>query len=232
MAQQEADFERIVLAEGVERVVHAVLAASDVDPGRQQFLDLGDAAAFRIIVKPALQHQIGGGIGDHVDVGLAQPADDVIGVIPGIARQRAGMAGGDPALPAIGDGQFGDDFQRARLGIVGLVDMHVDVGIELPGDVEHDLDMPPAVPRRGLVERHAADDIDAKFHHLAHQRLGAGRFDDAFLRKGDDLNLHQIAKPLAGADQAFGRAGAADRIDIDMGAQPGNPVLQRLRQHP
>ena len=66
-----------------------------------------------------------------------------------------------PALPAVPDRQFGKHFQRSRRRIVGLVDMHVDVGVEFPGDVEGNLDMPPAVRRRHFVEGHAAHDIDA-----------------------------------------------------------------------
>jgi len=108
--------------------------------------------------------------------------------------------------------------------------MHVDVGVELPGDVEDNLDMPPAVLRRRFIERHAADDINTEFHDLAHQRFGTGRFDDALLRKGHDLDIDQITKSLARTDQTFGRACAADRIDIDMGAQPRDTVLQGLRE--
>src|ERR1700730_5917649 len=57
------------------------------------------------------------------------------------------------------------------------------------------------------------------------------RFYDSLLRKGDDLDIDQIAKPFAGADQAFGRSRAADRIDIHMGAQSGDAVFQRTAEH-
>src|SRR5260370_26637673 len=53
-----------------------------------------------------------------------------IRVVPWIARQRAGVAGGHPALPAVGDRQLGNHFQGSRHRIVGLIDMHVDVRSE------------------------------------------------------------------------------------------------------
>ena len=160
-----------------------------------------------------------------------KPPDNLIGVIPGIARQRAGVTCGDPSLPAIGNRQFGKHFEGSRGRVVGLVDMHLDVGVESFGDLEHDFDVPATILRRRFVERHAADDIDAALHDLSHQRFGARRFDDAFLRKGDDLDIDQIAKALAGADQAFGRARAANRIDIDMAPQPRYAVFDSARQH-
>ena len=91
--------------------------------------------------------------------------------------------------------------------------------------------MPAAVQWRVFVERHAADNVDAEPHYLPHQRFGAGRLDNSFLRKGDDLDIHQIAEALAGADQALGRPGAADRIDVDMGPQPRDAIRERLCEH-
>ena len=140
------------------------------------------------------------------------------------------MAGGYPPLPATADGQFRHDFQGARRRIVGLVDMHVDIGVELAGDVEHDFDVPAAILWRGFVERHAADHVDAEPHHLPHQRFGSRRFDDAFLRKRNDLDIDQIAKALAGADHAFGRTGAPDRIDVDMAPQPRHAIFDGARE--
>src|SRR3984893_13378698 len=93
----------------------------------------------------------------------------------------------------------------SRHGIVGLIDMHVYIGVKFLCDLERNFDMPAAIGRRILVEWHAADDVDAKIHHLSHQSLSAGRFYDSLLRKGDDLDIDQIAKPFSGADQAFGR---------------------------
>src|SRR3984893_953426 len=162
---------------------------------------------------------------------LAERPDHVSGVIARVARQRTGVAGGDPSLPAIGDREFGKHFEGSCCRIIGFVDMHVDVCIEFACDLEHDFDMAAAILRRGFVERHAADDIDAAFHHLPHQRFGARRFDDAFLRKGNDLDIDQVAKALAFPDQAFGRPRAADRIDIDMAPQPRNAVFDGPREH-
>src|SRR5467141_1585859 len=109
--------------------------------------------------------------------------------------------------------------------------MHVDVGIEFSGDLEHDFDMPATILRRCFVERHAADHIDAALHDLPHQRFGARRFDDAFLRKGNDLDIDQVAKAFTGADQAVGGTRAADWIDIDLAPQPSNAVFNGTRQH-
>ena len=91
--------------------------------------------------------------------------------------------------------------------------------------------MPPTIRRRRLVEGHAADDIDAELHRLAHQRLGTGRFDNALLRKCDDLDIHEFAKAVAGANEALGRPRAPDRIDVDMGSQTRNAVRKSTLKH-
>ena len=182
------------------------LPAGDVDACLQQLLHAGDAAPLRLRIAPPLEHQIGRGVHDHVDAGLPHEPDHPVGVVLLIARERAGVAGGDPPLPAVFHGLLGQHLQRLGMRVVGLVHVHVDIGVVVRRHLEGERDVPGAVGRRILVEGHAADQIGAHLHRLPHQIVGALVLEDALLREGDDLYVRDVAGALARLQHAFERA--------------------------
>jgi len=65
----------------------------------------------------------------------------------------------------------------------------------------------------------AADEIGALADRVIEQILDAGICDDSALRKSDDLDVEEIARRFAHAEQSM-QAGQADfRVDVDMGPQ-------------
>ncbi len=137
------------------------------------------------------------------------------------------MAGGDPALPAGFDGRVAQHLERARVGVVAFVDVHIDVAIISFRYGKDGIDMLPAMGWAGLVERHAADHVGAAFHRLAQQRFGAGVADNAELRKGDDLQLDYLGEAVPHLDQRLQRDQPAHAVDVDMGAHAGDAVGDR-----
>ncbi|KAF5275800.1 hypothetical protein FQA39_LY18616 [Lamprigera yunnana] len=101
---QQGDFQRVVAAKGVEGVAHAVLAKADVDAAIKQLAHARDATALGLRVQPALQHQVGGRVGDHVHPRVGYLGHDELGVLVRVARQRAGVACGHALVPAVFDG--------------------------------------------------------------------------------------------------------------------------------
>ena len=79
-------------------------------------------------------------------------------------------------------------FEAARIGVVGVVDQHVDVEIVPFGDVEADVDMLARVVVAVFVPGQAADDVAAFLDRFVHQFGGARIAHNAFLRECDDLD--------------------------------------------
>ena len=130
----------------------------------------------------------------------------------------------DPPLPAVFDGPLGQHLQGLRVRVVGLVHVHVDVGVVVAGDLEGEGDMPGAVPPVLLVERHPAHQVGTGLHRPPHQVVGALVLEDAFLREGDDLDVRDVAGAPARLEHAFERAQTADAVHVHMGAQARHAV--------
>ena len=106
-----------------------------------------------------------------------------------VSGHRTAVTGGDATVEILPHRLEREVFQAARIGIVGVVDQHVDVAIMTFGDVEADIDMLARFRVGVLVPRQAADDVAAFLDRLVEAVGGAGIADDAFLGKGDHFDV-------------------------------------------
>ena len=137
------------------------------------------------------------------------------------------MAAGDAAAPAVLLGQVADQAGVEMRGGGSAVDMHVDVGVVFPGQLEDPADLPGRV---AVVARRGADDAGAVAQRRDHQRVGAGIVQQPFLRHHADLD---VDGPSVGLDQRLDALEAAQpdqRVHLDMGAHGGGAVADAFLQ--
>ncbi len=216
VGQHVGDIEHLTGAEGVERIADAVLTGGHIHTGVEQFRDAGQSPALRIAVVAALEVEVDRRIRYHMDAGLPEQVDDFPGMNVVIARQCADMAGGDAALPTAGDCLGGEVFGAERLGVVGLVDVAVDVDVELLGEIKEQVDMTPGVLGGAFVVGNAADKVAAHDQGLAHLLEGTGITEEAVLRKDGDLDSDVIRTGLPGGEDALGQSKTGGGGDINV----------------
>ena len=221
MRRDQRDLEQVAATERVEAVLHAVLAEGDRHPGRHQLADPGRAAPHQPAVAAALDHQVRHRVGDDRDAEPGAVGDDALGVVVVGRGQRADVPDGDPALPAAALGLRHHHREGAHRAVVGLVDVHVDVGVVASGELEAQPHVLPLRVLGGLPVRHATHDGRATLHRLGHQLGRAGVAEQPLLRERDDLHLGDVGAVPRGREDALERHQPADRVDVHVGAEPG-----------
>src|ERR1700722_14902477 len=110
------------------------------------------------------------------------------------------MAHGDAALKSVRQGARGDLAKLETTERPGIVEMNIKPDPATLGDAEDRLEMSGdvIVDPRGIE---AADEIGAVANGLIEQVLHAGIGEDAALRKGDDLDVDEVPRGLAHAQQ-------------------------------
>ena len=180
----------------------------------------------RLAVAAALEHQVGRRVGGDHDARGGGAADDGGRVVVLPAGHRAHVAGGGARSPAAAVGLLDEDLERAPARVVGLVDVHVDVGVVAEREVEAELDVAARLVEPVLPVRHAADHVGALVHRRGHHLVGARVAPDALLREGDELDLAQAGVVGAGGGDPAQALQGADRVDVDVRADRG-----RAREH-
>ena len=132
------------------------------------------------------------------------------------------MANRDAAAALVFLGQLADQIDVQVVRRVADVEMHVDVDVELAGDLEDTPDLAVLVL---VVARRATDQLGAALEALDHQFLGAGIAGEAFLREHADLD---VDRPFVVVDQRLNAVEAAHAdagIDLKLRAHAGYAVL-------
>ena len=198
---QAGRFQGIGSADRIERILQVVGTGCDVDPGRPQRPDSGDAARHRDLVLAAQEEQIGVGEGDHRDAGGRDLVGDLALAVLGLQDQRHAMARGDVMRKARRDDALGKVLQREHRRVERLV------GVQIDGQSAFGSERQETIVGRCRIRfqvRAPADDIDAHRDGLAHQRpLVRALWSDR--RPGTqrgDLDLDQVAQPIANVDRA------------------------------
>jgi len=105
--------------------------------------------------------------GDLVEIHVEQPGQP-LHIGRGIEAHRAAMMRKRPALPAALDRFDRHHFQRAQIGIAGVVEQHRNVLVELRRQIEAGADVGGRIVASQLDPRNAADHVGAERHRLMH----------------------------------------------------------------
>ena len=233
MRRDQRDLEQVAATERVEAVLHAVLAEGDRHPGGHQLADPGGAAPHQPAVAAALEHQVGHRVGDDGDAEPGAVGDHALGVVVVGRGQRADVPDRDPVLPAAALGLRHHHREGAHRAVVGLVDVHVDVGVvalrrarsraararAASSSVRSQCGMPPTTSAPRL-------------HRLGHQ-VGRAGVAQQMPSCGNAIDLHlgDVGAVPRGGEHALERHQPADRVDVDVGAQPGGAGQHRCLDH-
>jgi len=171
------------------------------------------------------------GVGGNGDVRGRDHIDDLRGIDVVISRHRAAMTGGHPTVKSLAHRLQGEVFEAAGVGVVGVVDQHVDVEIVLLGKIEADVDVRSRVRVGVFVPGQPADHVAALFERLVEQFGGARIAHDSFLREGDDLDIAKARVFLAHEQQSLRGAQAANRSDIGEQAEERRSILDPGLDH-
>ena len=153
---QDADrlavcIEHIVIAVGVKAVAAIVASRRHADTAALHFMDNGDAAPTRRTPFGAvLQVHIDGWQRDDGDVGLRQQIQRAIDNRQCLVGEAAAMAADDAPFIVMPHRGAGNERQRRRGRIMGLIDMEIDVEIVPRGEFEK-----PVEQRVQIIERRA-----------------------------------------------------------------------------
>jgi len=132
--------------------------------------------ADRLFVEATLKHQVGDGFVIMWMPARATLVDD-IGWHSGHAYARESATcvppSRDPCRTAFDASRSADHFKCPVKGIIRLIDVHVDVGVVLLGEIETEFDMCATVIRVILVRWHPADDVASHLHRFFHQHVTA-----------------------------------------------------------
>ena len=187
VGEDKGGLQRVAMAQRIPGVHDRIVADTDVDACGEQLFDPGMPATDGIPVEAPLQDGIVEGIRDHVQAGSAQVLDQAVGVGVVVRVHRGGMARRHPAAHPQPDRLRGQHLHEARLVVVGLVAVYVDLEPVLRCQLHHEPHRLFPVLARQLVVRNAADDVRAQPHGLAHQPLTAVERVDALLRERHEL---------------------------------------------
>ncbi|MDQ2728439.1 MAG: hypothetical protein M3Y91_11380 [Actinomycetota bacterium] len=139
-------------------------------------------------------------------------------------------------LKARGQGLLGDVAKSGEAwvrGVVGEVSMHINGGVEVLGQLEDHIDVPLGVLRRRLVVRTPTDDRRSGEHCLIHERQDPWGPDDAFLRKGHNLEVEEVPIILGEHEGCLHPHQALDVVDVWLSTSSDGPVAQgHVEHHP
>ncbi len=184
-----ADLQHVARSHRVPGIHDTIVPEGDIEAGIHQFAHAGHAAALRIGVVPALQHDVNQGVGDHVDPRLRHQRDQLGDVVVVHRVHRGQMRAGDASLQAKADGFRGQRLDMARERIVGFVAMHVDRQAAIGGDAAERLDRSRTFAHRPFEVGNAADDIDSHVEGTVERVDRARRAVITVLGKGDQLQI-------------------------------------------
>src|SRR5262249_46564401 len=142
-----------------------------------------------LAIKPRRAYEIDVGVGGNGDIRGRDHINDLRGIDVVISRHCAAMTGRYAAVKSLAHRLQGEVFEAAGVGVVGVVDQHVDVEIVLLGEIEADVDVRSRVRVGVFVPGQPADHVAALFERLVEQFGGAQIAHDSFLREGDDLDI-------------------------------------------
>ncbi len=127
------DIEHVAGAEAVPGILDAVMAKAEVESGLPEFFDAGDAASFGVGIGAALEGDVDEGVGDEVELGFLEEAEEFEGVGVVVGTEGGGVAGGGAGAEAAAVGTGGEDFEEAGLLVVDFVAVEIDGAIVLLG---------------------------------------------------------------------------------------------------
>ena len=107
------------------RIEHVVMAEANVDLCLQHLLHPRHAAPFRVAVETPLQVNVHQRVGDEVDAGHFQQAEQPRGVSAVVRVHRRGVAGGDFRSHLQLQRQRRHGLDEARLLVVDFIAVHV-----------------------------------------------------------------------------------------------------------
>ena len=203
MQAHEDHIPHVAGAQGVPGVKDIVVAEGDVDPGRQQFLDPGDAPALGISIHASLKMGVYQGVGDEVDLAHLQQAHQLgdVGVVIGVHRR--GMAGGHTVLQAGFVGPGRQHLQTAALLVVDLVavDVHQLIVLfrQFYGKVEGIHRILPGEFEMGDGPHR----VGPHLHRVLHELAAVGEGVDALLGESHHLDVDGVPQFFPKLQQRF-----------------------------
>jgi len=110
----------------IPRIEDIIVTKADVNAGLQHLFDARNAATFWISIKTSLQMNIDQRIGNKVNAGHFQQAEQARSIRPVIRVHCGGVAGGDARAHSFTVRQRGNSFDKTRLLIVYLIAVNID----------------------------------------------------------------------------------------------------------
>ena len=185
---------------GVPGVENIVVAEGDIDALCGQLLHPCDAPALGVGVHPALKVGIHQRVGDKVDPAhLEQPHQPHhIGVVVGV--HGGGVAGSDLVKKPQFQRSGGHGLQPAGGLVVNFITVDVHQLALLGGQLQSKVQGLYAVLPGKLKVGDGSHRIGPQLHRVKHQLFAVGVAQDALLREGHDLNVHQVPQGVIGKD--------------------------------
>src|SRR5579859_1855790 len=208
----EGDLHGVADAERVPWIHNGVVADADVDSCGQQFFYARVTTTFWIGIEAALEDGIVAWVGDHVEAGAFDEADELEGIRVVHAVHGGRVAGGDASAQAAFDCLSGQHFGETRIRVIGLIYMEIERLVELLGEVTGEFHIGHTVVARHFVVRDSAHKVATEFHRSFHQHFPVGERVDAVLWERDELEIDKTREFLLHFQQCFhgGEFGVAD----------------------
>src|SRR5712691_12691299 len=92
------------------------------------------------------------------------------------------------------------------------------------GELEADVNVPPRLLDARFGVWTPADDVSSETHRLIHQLIRAPALQDAFLGKGDDLEVETVAIGLAELHECLDAEQLFNRINVRVRSHVGSAV--------
>jgi hypothetical protein len=218
------DIEHVAGAEAVPGILDAVMAEAEVESGLPKFFDAGDAASFGVGIGAALEGDVDEGVGNEVELGFLEEAEEFEGVGVVVGAESGGVAGGGAGAepPAVGAGS--DNFEEAGLVVVDFVAMEVEGAIVLFGEFKDAMDRANAIFAGHLVVGDAADDIGSETKGFFEESFIFRMAVETVLGEGDDLDGDPVTNLVADFEEGL-EGGEGWFADIGMGADKEGTLL-------
>jgi hypothetical protein len=140
--------DHVVIAVGMEAVAAVVAGDRNRNAAAAHFMHEGHPApAWGAAACAILKVKIDRGQRHHRHLGLGQEIECPVGLLFGLHREAATVAGDHAAVIAVAQGRAGDMRQRCSARVVGFVDVKVEVEIVLRSETEE-----PVEQRVEIVE--------------------------------------------------------------------------------
>ncbi len=140
------------------------------------------------------------------------------------------MAGVDPPLVVLGDRLFSHQFERLPVWIVGLINVHINVGIIFFRNFKHDLNLFGCFVHITFKMRYTTNNIGAVFHGLIHHLYNFRLTRQPCLGESNNLNIDYAREQFLDSLDALEKSQLADVVDIHVRAKPQNTIRKAQTQ--